>query len=533
MIKEIYITLTWLLVIGGILLSRELQAQEQINWTDFDYVRTSSSWIISENAAGLDKLNTEKISFIEAFYNKENGDFINYYQSDNSYSYGALTESFYRLNKVVFYGKMYYSNFSGKNMCGSSVLDPYFTPFDIVEFADSTAGKKKMETYHLTGALSLPIYKKLMLGLKADYKTISYYKIKDLRHTNDIMNLETTAGLSYSFEKIADIGVNYYFRKRTENTRYQAEGNTDQQFNSLISYGSFFGTQESFGTEGMTGDDGNNPFVDFIHGASFQIDLFPEKNIHFFNEVGMKWRSGYFGQKSSVNIQYTEHEANIFHYKGVISLRRIQTLHQLSINFDREDLLNFENSYKKSTTEGGNTTIVYYGQNQVLDRALSKASFVYTGNINVTDNNPEWVINAGVSVWRRDQMATFYPYYRKQDVKQVLATASLKKNIIRKNNMYTVALGGTYGSGSGFEKEDGSYANASKSYATLDRYLYREYEYLTAGRASGNIEFRYTKAFPGNFRIFAGMKYDYTKAFDVSYIGDSFGKLAVNVGYIF
>lgn len=531
MIKKIYIT--WLIFTGGVLFSAGLWAQEQINWTDFDYIKNSNSWLSNENAAGLDKLSTDKISFIEAFFNKQNGDFINYFQSDNSHSFGAKTESFYRLNKVVFYGQMEYSNFSGKNMGGSTLLDPYFSSFDIVEFADSTAGKKKMENYHLTGAVSMPIYKQLMMGIKANYETISYYKIKDLRHTNDIMNMETTAGLSYSLNEIADIGVNYYFRKRTENTLYQAEGNTDQQFNSLISYGSFFGRQEKFGMDGITGDDDNNPFVDYIHGASIQINLFPEKTIHFFNEVGMKWRSGYFGQKSSVDIQYTEHKANIFHYKGVLALKRLQTLHQLAVNFDREDLLNYENSYKESTTEGGNTTVVYYGKNEALDRIVSKASFQYNGYINVNNNNPEWVINAGISLWRRDQIATFYPYYRKQDVKQVLAQASLKKNIIHKNNMYSIGVGATYGTGSGTEKEDGYYAMASDSYATLDHYLYREYEYLTTGQASGSIEFRYTKAFSGNFRIYGGIKYDHTKAFNVSYIGDSFGKLAVNVGYVF
>ncbi|WP_346863245.1 DUF6850 family outer membrane beta-barrel protein [uncultured Draconibacterium sp.] len=531
MIRKIYIT--WVLLIGGVLFAPGLMAQEQINWTDFDYVKNSNNWLSSENAAGLDKLSTEKISFISAYFNKENGDFINYYQSDNSYSFGGLTESFYRLNKVVFYGKMEYSNFSGENMGGSTVLDPYFTPFDIVEFADSTAGKKKMETYHLTGALSFPLSEKLIMGIKTNYKTISYYKIKDLRHTNDIMNLETTAGLTYCLNRIADFGVNYYFRKSTENTRYQAEGNTDQQFNSLISYGSFFGTQENFGTEGITGDDGNNPFVDFIHGATLQIDLFPESNFHFFNELGIKWRNGYFGQKSSVDIQYTEHEAKSFHYKGTFSLERLQSVHQFSVCFDREDLLNYENAYKESTTEGGNTTVVYYGKNQVLDRVLSKASFQYTGYINVTDNNPEWVANAGVSVWRRDQMATFYPYYRKQDVKEVLATASLKKNIIQKNNMYSVSFGGSYGSGSGIEKEDGQFASASENFATLDQYLYREYEFLTAARVSGNIQFRYTKAFAGNYRIYGGVRYSYTKAFDVSYNGDSLGNIALNVGYIF
>nr|WP_319512608.1 DUF6850 family outer membrane beta-barrel protein [uncultured Draconibacterium sp.] len=523
----------WLLLFGGIFFSTQLVAQESVNWANFNYIKASNGWLTSENAAGLDKLSVDKISFIEATFNKQNGDFINYFQSDNSYSFGASTESFYRINKLVFYGQMQYTDFSGKNMGGSTLFNPGFSPFDIVEFADSTAGTKNMEQYYLTGALSIPVNNNLTLGLKTNYYTASYYKTKDLRHTNDIMNLETTLGLSYSFNSLVDVGMNYYFRKRTENTSYQSEGNTDQQFNSLISYGSFFGLQENFGNEGMTGSTDNNPLVDFIHGVSFQLELFAGNNFNIFNDLGFKWRNGYFGQKSSVDIQYTEHQANIISYKGVISLNRNRTLHQLSINFDYEDLINLEKSYSKSTDEGGNTTILYFGKNQVLDRVHSKASFLYSGNINVNDNNPEWLINAGISIWRRDQLTVTYPFYRRQDIQQFLATASLKKNIFSNSNMFSFSVGAQYGSGTGTDKEDGQFANALKNYATLDNILYREYEFLTTRRASGNAAFRYTKAFPANFKIYGGVGFDYTKAFDVSYSGNTYRKVALNIGYIF
>lgn len=531
MTKTIYII--FLAFISAVIYTNKVTAQEKNKWVDFTYVKNANSWLTSENAAGLDKSGIEKMSTIKTFYNRGKGDFLNFYQSDDSYTLGAETESFYRLNKLVFYGKMKYTNFSGKNMGGSTLFNPYFSPFDIVEFADSTAGKKKMETYHLTGAISVPINQKLVLGITAGYTTVGYYKIKDLRHTNDIMNLKTTAGLSYSVDKIATIGANYYFRKRTENTLYQTEGNTDQQFNSLINYGAFFGKQEKFGQDGLTGDDDNNPFVDFIHGVSFQVDLSPANNIHFFNELGIKWRSGYFGKKSSVDVQYTTHQVNTIHYKGKLSFTESEALHHLAFKFKREDWVNFENSYQESTSPGGNTTVLYYGKNVVLDRILSEASLAYTGNLNVINYNPEWVVHAEVSLWRRDQIATIYPFFRIQDIKQLSAIANLKKNIIRNNNMYSIYLGLKYGTGSGKQKVDGSFANASHNYATLNKYLFREYDYLTAERGSGIIAFRYTKAFPEHYRIYAELNYDYTKAFNVTYTGDSFGSLSLEIGYLF
>ena len=534
MIKKIYII--WLILAGGGLCSADLFAQQPNNWIDFNYIKKLNAWLTCENAAGLDQLTVKKTSYIEAFLNKGDGDFINYYQSNNSYSFGGLTESFYRFKNIVFYGKVDYSSFTGKNMGGSSLLDPYFSPFDIVEYADSTAGDKKMETYHLIGAMSFPICRKILLGVKADYKTVSYYKTKDLRHTNDLMDINVTAGIRYQYKNIVDIGFNYYFRRRVEGIAYQSEGNTDQQFNSLVSYGSFMGEQESYSSngEGFSRGTSQKPIVDYIHGPTVQLDLFPKSTIHFFNEFSLKWRDGYFGKKSSVNIRYTDHEADILKYRGEILYKKANALHQLAIFIKQENLTNYKNSYKSETeTSSGNTTIKYYGKTEVLDRTLIESSILYTGNLKIDNNNPIWVLKTGCSFWSREQVASVYPIYRKQDINQILVKASVKRNIIHDDNMFSITFGGIYGFGNGTAKKDGYYSSGDPDYATLDRYLYREYEYLTTSRIAGNIGFRYTKAFPQNYRLYGDVKYSYTKAFDVSSVGDYATRLRVSVGYIF
>lgn len=533
MFERIYIM--WLILAGGVLCSASLMAQPQNNWTDFEFVKNSDAWLTSENASGLDNLKIGKISLAEAFFNKSNGKFINFYQSNNSYTFGGQTESFFRLNdKVVFYGKMNYSNFSGKNMGGSTLIDPYYNSFDIVEYADSTAGNKKMETYDLNGGLSAHLWHGMLMGLKANYKTISYFKTKDLRHTNDLMDMSVTAGVRYKFKKIVDTGVNYYYRKTTENTYYKSIGNTDQQFNSLISFGSFFGMQERFSDEGYTGSGDNIPFFNKFQGVSLQFDILPENKLHFFNELGIKFRSGYFGSNSSASIMYTRNEGDIYQYRGLISLFHRNTLHQLELKLGQEKLTNYEKSYRKETSTGGNTTVVYYGENKVLNRTVLNASAVYTGNLQITDNNPAWVVNAGAYFYQKDQTAIVYPYYRKQTINQLMADVSIKRNIVRQNNLYSFRFGGDYGSGSGTAKIDGSYSSGSNGSAdTLDRYLYREYEYFTAPRVTGKTGFRYSRMMPKNLRIYGDIQYSYTKAFSIEYIGSTFGQLAVSIGCLF
>lgn len=525
----------WLIPAAGVLYSASLMAQPQSNWTDFGYIKHSDAWLTSENASGLNNLKIGKISLAEAFFNKSDGKFINFYQSGNSYTFGGRTESFFRLNeKVVFYGKMDYSDFSGKNMGGSTLIDPYYNSFDIVEYADSTAGTKKMETYGFNGALSVHLWHGILLGLKADYKTISYFKTRDLRHANDLMDLSVTAGIRYRLKKIVDAGMNYYYRKTTENTSYESIGKTDQQFNSLISFGSFFGRQERFSDEGYTGEDDNNPFFNKFHGVSLQLDILPGRNLHFFNELSVKLRDGYFGKHSSTSVMYTRNEGDIFQYRGLISLARNKALHQLELKLAQENRANYEKAYREETSTAGNKTTVYYGETKVLNGTFLNASAGYTGNLQVSGNNPGWVVNAGACFYQKDQTVIIYPDYRKQTINQLMADASIQRNSIHQNNMYSFRFGGAYGWGSGTEKEDGSYSSGSVGSAdALDRYLYREYEYFTSSRVTGKAGFRYSRMMRKNLRVYGDIQYTYTRAFSIEHIGDTFGQLAVGIGCLF
>ncbi|MFT3739504.1 MAG: hypothetical protein QM786_12160 [Breznakibacter sp.] len=536
MLKHIIIKIG-LMTAGGALYPACLTAQKQNVGFDFRYIKHSNAWLTSENAAGLDNLKTDKASFAEAYFNKNNGRFINYHQPDNSYSYGALTESFVRLNdRIVFYGMVNYDKFTGKHMGGSTFIDPYYNPFNIVEYADSTAGTKEMETYHLTGAISAYVWKDLLIGLKIDYKTTSYFKTKDLRHTNDLMDMGVTAGFKYKFGSVADAGINYYYRRTTESIGFKSYGNTDQQFNSLIDFGAFLGRQERFGDSGYTDKDDTKPFFNKFNGASVQIELFPDRHTRFFNELGLRHRTGYYGKRSTTSVIYTEHQAHIYRYKGVMSHESAQSLHLIGLELEHESLQNFENAYRKETSSTGNASIIYYGQNKMLDKTTSFASLTYTGNLRVEDNNPTWVLNAGASLRSKELTSIVYPSFRKQLVNQLLGQASVTRNLKRQNHQLGFTGGCGYAVGNGTDKEDGEYGTSdSKSSAvSLNHYLYREFEYLTAAQLSGNIGFRYTRLWmPNLIKIYGEINYQHTRAFSVKYIGDTFGCLAIKLGCTF
>jgi hypothetical protein len=501
--------------------------------SDYAFVENKNSWLSSENPAGINALDTVKITFAEIYLNKGNGKFKNYFESNNSFEYGVLTESYYRLSaKSIVSGKILYSSFEGKNMGVSNSIDPYYNPFDIVEYADSTAGTKKKETYYLEGTLSTQLTRRLLLGLHAGYKNISYYKIRDLRHTNDFMDLNVKAGVQYNFNRNIETGFHYAYRRSTEGISFQSVGNKDQQFNSLINYGAFLGKQERFGESGYTSSSDNKPFFNKFHTIGFQVNLFPFRKISLYNELSASTRSGYYGKNSSTSILYTEHEATLFHYKGIVSIKTLNSLHKLELVFDTEDLVNRANDFREETIEGGNTVTVYIGQNKVLNRTVSNLKFGYSGNFGIKNNYPSWELKAQVDARISDIMAVVYPVYRMEYINKYTATLSAGKNIFSGNNIYTVFGTAGYSFGTGYAAKDGLYnSSASVSVFTIDRYLYREYEYLTAARIKGEAGFRYTKVLPDRkLKLYTELVYGYTRAFDVSYLGNSYGELSARLG---
>ncbi|NDV68503.1 DUF6850 family outer membrane beta-barrel protein [Dysgonomonas sp. 25] len=532
-----------LMLLGGVLCSANMAAQnDSIRWQDFSFIKQSDIRLTGYNAAGMKHLPIDYISSAAINATKQNGDFINYHQSEDNYTLGAQVESFYRLNpQIVFYGKVSYNYFEGKNMGGSAFINPYDNPFDIVEFADTTRGNKELENYHLTGAISADVYKGLTLGAKVDYRAANYAKTKDLRHKNKLMDLQATAGASYPLSKSVEIGANYYYRRTTEELTFKAYGTTDRIYTPLISYGAFFGVLETYqenAGQGYTQAGRSNPMFNEFHGGSLQANVHLNNGISFLNEATYKSRDGYYGRKSSSTIVYSEHSARIWEYRGMLSFAQKRNKHVLEVNIDNEQLDNYENIYEKQTVpgEGSTSIIVYHGNLKVGDKETFNARAQYTGYLGIEDYNPAWVVSAGAQFWQRRQTASLYPYYRKQTIRYTRFNLQAERNIVNGLNMYSFLLGASYQTGSGTPKNDGLYATPSETTPkSSDLNLYREYEYLTNNQIRSDIGFRYSRLLKHiGVKGYASLRYSLSKASDVQYLnGDKLNELTFSVGCTF
>lgn len=505
---------------------------------DFEVLRTSDPRLDGYNAAWLYALPVSKISLAEVSFDRSGGGFVNYHQSDDSQRFGAATESFYRVSpRTVMYGKLEYGNFRGRNMGGSVFIDPYYNPFDLVEWGEGLAGDKRLESYRLAGAVGSELVPGLRIGGKIDYLASNYTKFKDLRHKNTYMDMTLSAGLSYRFGRLLEAGANYIYRRSTESIIAGVYGNTNiSEFYILVDYGGSFGKLEGAAANYIADDHSQLMFNDF-HGGSLQLMFNLSPSAIFFNEFTYKSRNGYYGRKSPSTVVHTGHDASVAEYRGDLRFGRGDAFHAVVIEASCEKLANYENIRREEGSAGSSSDIIYYGQNETLLRTAYTASVAYECRVGMRNYNPVWAFGISADYWMKESKASYYPYYRKQDMNYMEGRLSVRRNIFGGRNIYGVSLSAVYGSGGGTAAADGLYAQPSESQRepdVIDRYLYREFEYLTAARIGGSLGFRFTTSVTKSVMGYASVEGSLTKGLNLNYIGNStFGSATLKIGCLF
>jgi hypothetical protein len=354
-----------------------------------------------------------------------------------------------------------------------------------------------------------------------------------------LMDLNLSLGAMYQIGRFAELGLNYDYRKRVEETNFDSYGNTDRTYSTLISWGTFWGQVEGFGSEGFTGKDDNNPLVDKINGLSLQINLNLNHRLRLFNEFTINKREGYFGVKSDQRKVYTEHSADVLAYKGRLSYTREKALHLLHLQASNDKLENWKNNYYfDHDSESGVTYVKYNTPTKVLLRTNRQVSLEYQLHIDYDDFNPKWSIIAGADYTNREQKVAVYPLYRNQTVNQIIGRLNVKRNFVLGKNQYTFLLGGRFSGGSGTPLDAGTYASSTDDTSTLrstDFNLYREFEYLTATCITAQAGFKLSRLLKqSKIRALAGINYERTNAADVEFInGDTFNSVSLSVGCSF
>lgn len=402
-------------------------------------------------------------------------------------------------------------------MTGSYFIDPTQTPFDLLEFTEDNPGDKQLETYHLAGAVGTAFSRRFSGGLKMDYTAANYTKRKDLRHTNALMDMTLTAGLSCRLAERLTVGVNYAYRRRNESLLLSMYGTTDKLYYTLVDYGAFFGKRELFSDTGYTKEDEAKPLFDAYHGGSLQFSWRIGTRWEWFNEVGFRMRDGFYGEDSPATVVYSTHTGKSLTYKGQLVYVGLRNTHTLLVEAARHRVENRENLYDFRNDDVGINYYVYLGDAEVGTRTQQHAALQYTGRFGLEQGVPCWRLDLKWAYDRREQKAVNYPDYRRQDLAWWQLSASLERNLRSGRNLFTAGVGLGYGTGSGDRMEEGRYPTSNEVETlthTLDGLLLRDYEYHTAPRMTAGAKVRYARQIgEKGVRGYVELNYDFCKAF--------------------
>lgn len=466
---------------------------------EFEFIRNTNPWLVSDNAAGLGTLQVPRTSFVEAYFDKDDGGLIPVEGSDNSLEAGALTESYVRISdRIAFHGKLSYSYFQGKNMNGHYLMDPSYNPINFLESTSDNPGIKVKELYSLLGAMSYALDSKWSLGVQFAYETGDYAKRKDPRPRSRWMSLDMTAGVRYAPADNFSFGLGLQYIRTSENLDCSIFGTTDQQYYTFVDYGGYLGM-----VEGLDGDYGyvkttspGRPMINTFYGGSLQLVFGREDNVRFFNELSYKYRDGHYGERSSNEAVYCEFGGSSVGYSGILDIRSQDNIHRISLDAGYSGLVNNENIYRRTTNPGGNTVVEYFGQNEIYRSVGFDGGLAYDGYLGVCGYRPSWEYGVSADGSYRIFRATYYPYYREQEITDIEVNLHGRKNITVARNIFTVSLAADFFTGFGTRNRDGVYASTSSdNHRTNDTYLNRDFEYDTASRIGGTLGFRYTRLF--------------------------------------
>ena len=467
---------------------------------DYNYIVCNSPWLTSSNAAGLTVNPAGKIAVAELSFGKRDGGLKGNEESPNSFEYGVQAESYYRLSdKIAFWGSLGYSGFRGQNMGGSILVNPDYNPVNFYESDPANKGIVTRENYSVNGGISYSFSPRWSIGAKVNYDAGNSTKRKDPRYRSTLMDMTLSLGGRFAPCEMFEVGLDFIYRKTTENILGKLYADTSIKYYTLVDYGGYWGKYELFeGDLGYVSLTNRRPMLNNFYGGAAQL-VFNWGKVRFFNELKYLYRTGYYGNKSESSVVFSSHNAHCIAYSGNLNITgENASRHIVGLGFDMERLKNFENSYKYETPSGESTIVKYLGENQRLQRTLLHAQLSYTGYWGIEGNLPRWEGGAVADYNLKKTYATFYPDSRRQNISTVSAEAFARCNFtVGGSNILSggVSIEGLGGWGvKNLDERTGSSTSATPK--TSEEYLNIDFENRTLARLGEGLCFKYTRLFP-------------------------------------
>ena len=452
---------------------------------DFRFTLDHHPFLTLSNPAMLDRFDG-LMAVAEASFRKDNGKRISLTESPDSWQASAGAEAYCRTGKsLTFYGKMAWQYFSGKDMGGQVLMDPAYNPVNFLESSPLTKGTKRRERYELAGGVSCKRGSRWALGFQMNYTSADQTKVRDPRFSNVWMDLDLNAGASFQASDKLLLGASLQFRNTLEQVKGGIYGVTDQQYFVLTDKGGFFGTLSALdGDYNHISVTNPRPMMNYFMGGTLQAVV----GGRFSNELRLRYRTGYYGRKSSTTATFFEFDGLEGGYKGQLLLPSGQNLQVVALEAGMETLTNRENKFQYVTPSGQNTVVNYTGQDVILQRTRVEGNLSYTFHKGVDRQGASLTLGARLDGRMTAQTTTLFPFTRKQQVVACAADVYGSKRFQAGAVRLTAELHALLGGGFGHPKEDSASASAtSTTIKSYDDYLNQYFEYETALRAGARL----------------------------------------------
>lgn len=457
---------------------------------DYRLAKEALPWAPLSNPALMDAF-LGRLAMVELQFNTGFGGLASLTESPACYSAGAATESYFRVgDRLTFYGLLNWQYFTGKDMGGPVLMDPYYNPVNFYESSTETVGTRNRERYRLQGGLSYRLGRKWALGANVSYTAADQTKVKDPRFSSVWMDLGVDAGVSWKPSENLTVGASLQYRNTLEMIKGGIYGTTDKQYFIQTDKGAFLGTVAE-----LAGDYNYIPVSEFrpmanqYFGGALQMVLKDRISA----EAWFRTRDGYYGRQSSSTATFFEFGGWQAGLRSVLLLPSGSNLHRLSADFSLEKLENRENQFRYVTPTGQSTVVEYTGQSKVLDRLDMAASLDYAWHMGTGGYRPEFILGLKLDGRSRNQSASIFPLSRSQRITTWSADLYGQKNFHAAQSLWTLELHGLAAGGFGNYREDSNDSSAvSTAIKSFDTWLDRQAEYETAFRTGGGIAVEYS-----------------------------------------
>lgn len=508
--------------------SQEKTAKAEKNFYTMERIKADNPWAESANFAGLIFNEAEDFSVVKARFEYEEGNFRNVSDPVGRNLFNLQTESFRRLNKVYFYGKLQFDYSNRRKMGWAGVLNPYDSPIWIT---DSTPASQRLEMYRLDGGVGYRLGQHFAIGARVAYDVAENAKQKDARNRNRYMNMRVYPGLLWHGSFLRG-GATFIYGKKTEKVDIgiMGTGNVHKiyDFNGLWYY-TYTHMQ-----------DGNNLLRDYkneILGGSLQLEFYGKK-WRFFNQLEFTNREQDVFCSAMGDEKGGEMKERNYDYTGALVRRGDRYNHYLHLVGNFSDQLGYENIQQKEVVDGNSVWVEYGRKNRTTVENI-RGDVYYSLVRNRSAYNASWNAVIGARGFSMERAYRIYPLKYTQEIRNIEGYLSFNKNFLFKKGMFDCRLKGAYGVGSGTMLEEEKEADTGNpdvsEYLQQTDLLLAEYEYFTADRFSLGLDARYTWFLQPEkgYSLYADVRTDYKKAVSGLYKGKERAEIRLVVGFAF